>query len=531
MNGMHRPTPQNLRTRHMAAARHAARRFTRNEDGALFILAIVFFVLIFMMGAFAVDVMRYEQRRAEVQQTLDRSVLAAAAMNQNRPAQAVIEDYFAKAGLTQYLSSVDAQQGLNFRSVVAHARARVGFMTGGIYGQDDFNVNSNSGAEQRISDVEISMVLDISGSMNGSRINNLRPAAREFVSTVLGGSLPGRMSVSIVPYNAQVNIGRPMMNSFNTTPQHNASSCIELPDSAFNSTSLPTATSRVHNAHFDPYNYTTTPASMLFNCPPEAGNVVTPLTENVTTLHNAINALSVGGNTSIDVGVKWGVYLLDNSANGVIRNLVAANRVARTFIDRPLNPATREVIKVLVVMTDGENTTEYKMRPPYNNSAALSNIWRRNSNGRISVFHDRAGTSNDWWWPNSNAWRNDRDGGGAANQYTQLTWGEVWATWSVTFVSYDFYGLPLNQNWNTWRDTFMESVYSVKDTRLQQVCNAAKNANVIVYGIGFEAPTNGRTQVRNCATSSAHYFDANGLEIATAFRAIANNISQLRLTQ
>jgi hypothetical protein len=229
--------------------------------------------------------------------------------------------------------------------------------------------------------------------------------------------------------------------------------------------------------------------------------------------------------------VKWGVYLLDNSANGVIRNLVAANRVARTFIDRPLNPATREVIKVLVVMTDGENTTEYKMRSPYNNSAALSNIWRRNSNGRISVFHDRAGTSNDWWWPNSNAWRNDRDGGGAANQYTQLTWGEVWATWSVTFVSYDFYGLPLNQNWNTWRDTFMESVYSVKDTRLQQVCNAAKNANVIVYGIGFEAPTNGRTQVRNCATSSAHYFDANGLEIATAFRAIANNISQLRLTQ
>jgi hypothetical protein len=55
---------------------------------------------------------------------------------------------------------------------------------------------------------------------------------------------------------------------------------------------------------------------------------------------------------------------------------------------------------------------------------------------------------------------------------------------------------------------------------------------VIVYGIAFEAPTNGQTQIKNCATSDAHYFlaDAN-LSIATVFRAIANNISELRLTQ
>jgi hypothetical protein len=54
---------------------------------------------------------------------------------------------------------------------------------------------------------------------------------------------------------------------------------------------------------------------------------------------------------------------------------------------------------------------------------------------------------------------------------------------------------------------------------------------VIVYGIAFEAPANGQTQIAACASGAANYFDANGIQISTAFAAIANNISQLRLTQ
>jgi hypothetical protein len=69
------------------------------------------------------------------------------------------------------------------------------------------------------------------------------------------------------------------------------------------------------------------------------------------------------------------------------------------------------------------------------------------------------------------------------------------------------------------------------DGQLQAACTAAKDDNVIIYGIAFEAPTNGQAQIRACSTSAAHYFVANGSEISTAFTAIANNISQLRLTQ
>ena len=72
---------------------------------------------------------------------------------------------------------------------------------------------------------------------------------------------------------------------------------------------------------------------------------------------------------------------------------------------------------------------------------------------------------------------------------------------------------------------------STMDSQLQQTCAFAKASGVIVYGIAFEAPTTGQTQIRNCASSTAHYFNASGLQIQTAFQEIAANISQLRLTQ
>ena len=69
---------------------------------------------------------------------------------------------------------------------------------------------------------------------------------------------------------------------------------------------------------------------------------------------------------------------------------------------------------------------------------------------------------------------------------------------------------------------------------MQSICTLAKAQNVIIYGIAFEATTIGQTQIRNCSTdgeNGSHYFNAQGLQISTAFSAIANNISQLRLTQ
>jgi hypothetical protein len=43
--------------------------------------------------------------------------------------------------------------------------------------------------------------------------------------------------------------------------------------------------------------------------------------------------------------------------------------------------------------------------------------------------------------------------------------------------------------------------------------------------------TNSLSLLKDCASSEAHYFDVQGLEIQTAFDMIAASISMLRLTK
>lgn len=85
---------------------------------------------------------------------------------------------------------------------------------------------------------------------------------------------------------------------------------------------------------------------------------------------------------------------------------------------------------------------------------------------------------------------------------------------------------------NAWYYPVMDDVaYGTKDTRTRSICNAAKQNGIIVYTIGFEAPSAARVVLQDCASSDSHFFDVDGLEIRDAFAAIATSIRQLRLVQ
>lgn len=503
----------------------ALRGFRRSEDGSLLPFGMMLLLLMLMVGGLAIDVMRHEQKRVTLQQTLDRSVLAAAGLNQSLDPETVVRDYFDKVDLSQYLKSVTVESGFNFRSVTADAEADTHPMFMQMMGVNSFDVAADSGAEQRINNVEVSLVLDISGSMSGTRINALRPAARSFIDTVFANSEAGRTTVSIIPYNAQVNLGPDLMAQFNVPKLHDYSYCVELPDDVFGTTTLSRTRSFVQNGHFDPFNGTSSTAQD-YNCPPETGNRIVMLSDNTTTLKDAITNLQVGGNTSIDLGVKWGALLLDPATQAVTQGMIARGKVAAQYANRPLDIVSGNTIKVLVVMTDGENTTEYKLTSNYR--SGLSNIYRRNSNGRASMYYNRSG-SNDYYWVSDGSWHSSPEGG--TSGATQLTWPEVFRYWSVQYVAYQLMARPLGGNYSTYYYDMVDYVSSTKNSRLQQVCTAAKNSGIIIYGIAFEAPSNGRAQIQACATSDAHYFAATNLDIASVFHSIASQLSYLRLTQ
>jgi Flp pilus assembly protein TadG len=156
------------------ALRKKLQKFHRDESGAMIAFALICFIGMLVGAGMAVDFMRFENTRTQLQNTLDRSLLAAASLNQTLAPEDVVADYFAKSGLKDYSLTVTVDEGLNYRTVSAVASSTVDSLFLNMVGIDSMLAMSNASAEKRIQNVEISIVLDISGSMGSySRLRGI----------------------------------------------------------------------------------------------------------------------------------------------------------------------------------------------------------------------------------------------------------------------------------------------------------------------------------------------------------------------
>lgn len=531
------------------------RTFRKAEDGTLVIFALVLFVLMAMMGGIAVDVMKYEATRTQLSQTLDRCTLMAASLDQRLAPQEVVEDCVAKAGLGEQLQSVVVLEGVNSRDVQAVAKADTKPFFMHMLGIDRFDAAAGSRAEQKITDVEIALVLDVSGSMGGTKISNLRTAASKFVATMLDNDPNRRISIAIVPYNAQVNLGPTLLSKFNVTAPHNAlnrpfdlanHNCLELPPSVFGAAgisrtvALPQMAQSDHAYGTDTGNYYTAPTSTSYAvpnfganfCRTEANNVVRMPSQDKAQLQGWINGLTANGNTSIALGMKWGTVLLDPSARSIYDEYIAAGQMSANLSGRPFDTGSRDSMKVIVLMTDGEHVAHDRINDDF--KAGPSPIWRSSGDGRYSIYHAGQPGSAKYYVPHLNTWRTTAWTSNATPA-VQQDWRSVWTNLKLSYVAWQFYGRPYGYSAYTNAINTMRSTYaSVAElnSRLQATCAQAKADGVIVYGIAFEAPLNGQTQISQCATSvEQHYFDVADREIETAFDTIASNLTMLKLTQ
>lgn len=70
------------------------------------------------------------------------------------------------------------------------------------------------------------------------------------------------------------------------------------------------------------------------------------------------------------------------------------------------------------------------------------------------------------------------------------------------------------------------------DAQAKQICRNMKSEGVTVYTVGFKVSAKAKALLENCATSAGQFFDAtSGDELKLAFRQIAFNIAQLRLSK
>lgn len=560
--------------------------FLRSEDGMMAPLMLICFFLMILLGGIAVDVMRFEQKRVAVQNTLDRATLAAASLEQTLQPEDVVIDYFAKGGLDQDLDAVQVDEGLNYRVVTASATAQSRNYFMSMLDIPELVAISGSRAEQRVTNVEIALVLDVSGSMYNeySRIINLKIAAKEFIDTVLDNDTENKISISIVPYNGQVNLGPHIFGQFSTRDHHAYPDtyCLDLPETLYGQVPLSLATTYPQSPFADTFSSTSRSSGYvapdkhqydasrgLYSnvwCQPVPENYVRLHSNDRLQLKQAIDDLVAIGGTSIDLGMKWGAAFLDPAAQPIVANLATSGQVPTYFDNRPAAYDDIETMKVIVLMTDGENFPAEQMNDGYR--AGVSPIWKSNDrNGNFSIFHaskvdNRNSTticnSKPYWVPHLGEWKaepwNGSSGGyggrgGGSSCYsptashsgvTHLNWEEVWPQVRMQWVAWQLYARALGNNatrtnvFNQWVSKFRTlTPETAMDQRLKTICKAAKDEGILVYGIAFETTQIGKNAIRSCVSQpeSTYYFDVQGLNIRTAFALIASNLSQLRLMQ
>ena len=545
------PVEKRTKSRLRSSVASILSRYTRATDGNMTVVGIMGVLIMMVYGGLGIDLIHSEVERTRLQNTLDRAVLAAADLEQQVDPTLLVQDYLDKMNLDDALANVDitVDAGLNYRTVTAEAQRIFPANFLKILGYDELQATGLAAAEERISNIEISLILDISGSMGqNEKIENLRAAATEFVQTVINNDDAGLTTISIVPYNATVSLGPTVSQHYTLTNEHDISNCAIFPDSAFTSRAVSPTEALQRLAHFDPYtldeNTTVTPDSW---CPVGTYGSVIAHSSDEQELIDHIATLSAGGNTAIDLGMKWGVALLDPSARPVVNGLISDGAVVPEAAGRPAAYDAPDALKIAVVMTDGMNTTQFDLAPEY--VGGMSNIWIDDrgdtdpTNDRFSHrVRDNSGNNNDvYFWSRYeyNSWNdrydNDPDGG---NNATRMSNAEVFARWGTRAFGNKFFRRPYYDGWvsyNQYYNAYYSYVPIVSgsqaDERLSNICASARDADVTVFAIGFEAPDQGQAAMRDCASSPAHYFPVEGLEISDAFQAIARTINQLRLTQ
>lgn len=534
----------------------------RKEDGSLSIFALFLFICMLMFGGIALDIMLYENQRTHIQNSTDRAVLAAANLGQTVDPKVVVQDYLAKVGITISQDDVQVTEVGTFpvitgRQVSISVEPNYQTLLMDMVGVETLPLSLTSEATEGINDIEVSLVLDISGSMGWSnKLTLMQGAANDFVDTVLAGSTDNRVSISLVPYSTQVNAGADLLGTLNVNSDHNYSHCVNFNGSTFNSTSIGAAQVFNQTAHFDPWTGYSGDGSPNYRvCRDEWHAEIQPWTNVAQDLKDQINAMTAAGNTSIDVAVKWGAALLDPSMNeelNVVRGLPGSN-IPALFSTRPFAYDREDTLKFIVVMTDGINTSQYRLKDSH--KSGDSPIYRDTVTGHYSIDSeendDHDGDGNwweDYWYVGSFGdyqynWIADpfdSDGAATTSEAMRLTWPEVWASKSMSWLAYhmhyrqywdadDYYNNYLG--YNGYNGPLEYTSASSKNSRLDEICTAAKNNDVVIFAVGFEVTDASAAIMRNCASTPNHFYRVDGLDIAYAFASIANQINQLKLTQ
>ena len=199
----------------LTRARGRLAGFRRDEGGNVAIIAAIAVPVLALISFALLDINRASTQKRELQDALDAAAIYAA--RSTAVTDADLQKVGARVLTAQLGTMVDARLlsssftlGKN-GAVVATAQASVKPFVSNLWLQRDMLVGANSEVLRSMNRIELALVLDNTGSMAGSKLSNLKTAAKNLIDTLAAGaarsSEPNAVKIGIVPFSQTVKVG------------------------------------------------------------------------------------------------------------------------------------------------------------------------------------------------------------------------------------------------------------------------------------------------------------------------------------
>jgi Flp pilus assembly protein TadG len=488
------------------AVHRPAGGMARDVSGSVAIVFALTTVIVASAVGAAVDFGRMYAVRQQMQSAVDASVLAAARAWQIESDAGIAETqgrlYYDKNKprlATSEVSGFTSDTARNAIVIEARAYVSTPFLSI-VRGSQTTTLDARAEAMLAVggnskTNLEIAMMLDVTGSMSGQKIEDLKTAAKDLVDIVVWSDQSEFTSkVALVPFANGVNLGSTaLVNQVRGSVKSGSCTSSSSPCTSYTSSTSPLSSQWTWGAPATWFRFTNTSGSSstfrassycvserigadkftdaapsaaaakvgpiyvansssesslctLVNTSDLEVNAVLPLSNSKTALKGRIDKLALAGTTAGQIGTAWAWYMLAPSW----AYLWPAE-------SQPVAYNTENTRKIAILMTDGEY-----------NTAHCNGVLSRNS----------------------------------VNLGTRIN---------------------------------CDATNGISDTQADQMCAAMKSGTgITVYTVGFALGGNATaiSTLTNCASDPAKFYNAeDGTALRAAFRDIALQIATLRLSQ
>ena len=494
------------------------RSFARDSRGNVAVIAALTIIPILCVAGIAIDVQMTVTQKNKIQAIIDSAVIAGSKAMQAGQTEdqirVMVGDYVSalvkmqENGLTCSAPELVFKEGT--QDIEAGINCSQKTTLSQLMHRDKFDFHVSSGTTYGVGNVDVAFIFDVSGSMNSNnRLENLKTSAKTAFDELLPDDreLDGTVRIALTTYNSNVNAGayfdkvtrKITLGTDSSTGSNSAKSRYD----AYNNRVLIDQDTGKRFFYYEQ-------ATCSNYCGYSSSWTITPKRRWFET--------NIGDNTCVSERVGVNAFTDAAGGTGADNSMIAGN-------------------------------------PQWNWNTNVNN----KSNGSYEVEYGGANSSSGAFNPtlplteNKSKLKDYVDalhaGGGTAG-HLGIAWG-----WYLISPDWDSIWPTASHPW-PWEEPdtakaiilmtdgeFNQTHPSIGQSSIQlamEFCDAMKEEpyKVQIYTVGFQVPSSaaktpsGATILDYCATDAGHSFTPNnGEELTDAYRAIAQSISDLRITR